>query len=173
MGLWHCMTAALVLGLQRLQMCDMRGAVAASIPLPAGLPLDAASWEQTPLIMCQWVVDLFAVIQQQAAWSAALDARVPQRARHADRPSATDPPSERPIARSGGQGTLGIVRRRWRHGVTKVKPQACACGQAECPDIRPYSTHQVIERPEIQMTVSPLFLGTLLPLQPAGVLVRD
>jgi hypothetical protein len=57
--------------------------------------------------------------------------------------------------------------------VIELKPQACSCGQAEVPDTTPYDTHQVIERPEIQMTVSPLFLGTLLPLQPAGVLVMD
>jgi hypothetical protein len=38
--------------------------------------------------------------------------------------------------------------------VIDVKPQACSWGQAECPDTRPYDTHQVIERPEIQMTVS-------------------
>jgi hypothetical protein len=57
--------------------------------------------------------------------------------------------------------------------VINVKPQACSCGQAECPDTKPYHTHEVIERPEIPMTVSPPFLGTLLPLQVDGVLVRD
>jgi hypothetical protein len=57
--------------------------------------------------------------------------------------------------------------------VIKVKPQTSSCGKAECPDIRPYDTHQIIELPEIPMPVSPLSLGTLLPLQPAGVLVRD
>jgi hypothetical protein len=50
--------------------------VAPSISLPAGLPLDAASWEQTPLVMGQLVVQLLAVIQQQEARIAALEARV-------------------------------------------------------------------------------------------------
>ena len=47
-----------------------------------------------------------------------------------------------------------------------VTPQACSCGQAECPTTRSYDTYYVIYvivRPEIQMTVRPLCLGTLLP----------
>jgi len=47
-----------------------------SLPLPAGLPLDAASWEQTLLMMCQLIVQLLAVIQQQTARIAALEARL-------------------------------------------------------------------------------------------------
>jgi transposase len=35
--------------------------------------------------------------------------------------------------------------------VIEVKPAACACGQTACLDTSPYSTHQVIELPEIQM----------------------
>jgi hypothetical protein len=49
-------------------------------------------------------------------------------------------------------------------GVIDVKLQTCSCGQAECPNTRPYDTHQVVERPQIPMTVSPLCLGTFLPL---------
>jgi hypothetical protein len=50
--------------------------VATSLPLPAGPAVDAASWEQTPLVVRQWVVQLLAVIQQQEARIAALEARV-------------------------------------------------------------------------------------------------
>lgn len=50
--------------------------MASFISLPAGLPLDAASCEQTPLVMGQLVVQLLAVIQQQEARIAALEARV-------------------------------------------------------------------------------------------------
>jgi hypothetical protein len=35
-----------------------------SLPLPEGLPLDAASWEQTPLVVRQLVVHLLVVTQQ-------------------------------------------------------------------------------------------------------------
>ena len=52
--------------------------MAISLPLPAGLALDAASWEQTPLVVRQLVVQLLAVIQQQAARIAALEARLSQ-----------------------------------------------------------------------------------------------
>jgi hypothetical protein len=50
--------------------------VVPSIPLPAGLPLGTASWEQTPLVVRQLVVQLLAVIQQQEARIAALEGRV-------------------------------------------------------------------------------------------------
>ena len=52
--------------------------MAIPIPLPAGLSLDAANWEQTPLVVRQVVVHLLAVIQQQAARIAALEARLSQ-----------------------------------------------------------------------------------------------
>jgi hypothetical protein len=109
MGFWHGLAAALMWGLQRLQMCDMSGVVAASLPLPLGLPLDATRWAQTPLVVCRWVVHLRAVIQHQAVRIAALDARVPPRSCHADLPSSADPPSEQPTARSGGQGSLRVA----------------------------------------------------------------
>src|SRR5262249_49370533 len=95
------MTAALVWGLQRLQMCDMRRAVAASLPLPVELPLEAAGGKQPPLIVCPWATQLRAVTQHQAARIAALDARLGQRSRHADCPH---PPRWR--GRHGCAGTL-------------------------------------------------------------------
>jgi hypothetical protein len=50
--------------------------VAPSLPLPAGLSLDAAHWEQTPLVVRQVVVHRLAVIHQQEARIAALEARM-------------------------------------------------------------------------------------------------
>jgi hypothetical protein len=66
--------------------------VAAALPLPAGLQLDAISWEQTPLVVRQVVVQLLAVIQQQQARIAALEARVYQNSSNSDRPPSSDPP---------------------------------------------------------------------------------
>jgi hypothetical protein len=43
-----------------------------------GLPLDAASGEQIPLVVHQLVVHLLAVIQQQAMRITALEARMSQ-----------------------------------------------------------------------------------------------
>ena len=76
----------------------------ASIPLPAGLPLDAISWEQTPLVVRQVVVHLRAVIQQQEGRIAALEARLSQNSRNSDRPPSSDPPYEKRPARSDHAG---------------------------------------------------------------------
>jgi hypothetical protein len=50
----------------------MRAVVAASLPRPMWLPLDVAGGEQTPLVVCRLVVQLLAVIPQQAVRIAAL-----------------------------------------------------------------------------------------------------
>ena len=63
-----------------------------SLPLPAALPLDHASWEQTPFVVCQVVIYLLAVIQQQQERIAALEARLSQHSRNSDRPPSSDPP---------------------------------------------------------------------------------
>src|SRR5687767_10674482 len=67
-------------------------AVATSLSVPAGLPPDAASWDQTLLVMRQLIIQLLAVIQQQTARIAALEARLSQTSRNSDRPPSSDPP---------------------------------------------------------------------------------
>jgi transposase len=142
------------------------GAVATSIPLPTGLALDAASWEQTPLVVRQLVADLLAVIQQQAGRIAALEARLSQNSSNSDRPPSSDPPYEKRPARSGGKGRPGAKPGHPGHRqallapteVIAVKPESCPCGQTEFSDTVPYYTHQVIELPEIQMTIMHIVL---------------
>jgi transposase len=140
--------------------------VAASIPLPAGLSLDAASWEQTPLVVRQVIVQLLAVIQQQEARIAALEARLSQTSRNSDRPPSSDPPFAKQPTSSPIQGTPGAKLGHRGHRqellapteVIEVTPDVCACGQQEFPATMPYHTHQVIELPEIQMTVTHVVL---------------
>jgi hypothetical protein len=60
------------------------------IPLPAGLPLDAVMWGQTPLVVRQVVVHPLAVIQQQAGRIAALEACLSQHSNNSDRPPSSD-----------------------------------------------------------------------------------
>jgi transposase len=135
--------------------------VATSIPLPAGLPLDSTSWEQTPPVVRQVVVHLLAVIQQQAGRIAALEARLSQNSSNSDRPPSSDPPYAKRPACSGIQGRPGAKPGHPGHRqvllapteVLDVKPEACGCGQREFPETQPYYTHQVIELPEIQMVV--------------------
>jgi transposase len=144
----------------------MRDAVATSLPLPAGLPLDAASWNQTPLVVRQLVVHLLAVIQQQEGRIAALDARVSQNSSNSDRPPSSDPPSAKRTAHPGGQGRPGAKPGHPGHRqallvptkVIEVKPKTCACGQQEFRTTTSYYRHQVIELPEIQMAVTHVVL---------------
>jgi transposase len=140
--------------------------VTATIPLPAGLPLDAISWEQTPPVVRHVVVHLLAVIQQQEGRIAALEARLSQDSRTSDRPPSSDPPYAKQPARSGHQGQPGAKPGHPGHRqallapteVIAVKPESCPCGQTEFSDTAPYYTHQVIELPEIQMAITHVVL---------------
>jgi transposase len=140
--------------------------VATSLPRPAGLPLDATSWDQTPLVVCQLVVSLLAVIQQQQAQIAALEARVSQNSRNSDRPPSSDPPYAKKPASSSTKRTRGAQPGHPGHRQTllepteviEVKPERCPCGQTALPKTYPYYTHQVIELPEIPLVVKHLVL---------------
>jgi transposase len=137
-----------------------------SLPLPAGLSLDAASWTQTPLVVRQLIVQLLAVIQQQTARIAALEAQLSQNSRNSDRPPSADPPCVTRPSSSTTKGTPGAKLGHPGHRqallapteVIEVTPDVCACGQQEFPATMPYHTHQVIELPEIQMAVTHVVL---------------
>ena len=144
-----------------------------SLPLPEGLPLDAASWEQTPLVVRQLVVHLLVVTQQQTeqiqtleARIGALEARLHQRSSNSDRPPSSNPPYEKRPARSGGQGQPGARPGHpgYRQAllapteVVEVMPAACPCAPQEVAATTPYYTQQVIELPEIQMVVTHVVL---------------
>jgi hypothetical protein len=147
--------------------------VAPCISLPVALPFDAATWEQTPRVVCQLAVQLLAMIRQQEARImtleariAALEARLQQRSRNSNHRPSSDPPYKKGPANSGAPGRPGAKPRHPEHrqvllaptDVIEVKPQACTCGQTEFPDTRPYYAHQVIEFPEIQMAVRHIVL---------------
>jgi transposase len=140
--------------------------VVTPIPLPAGLPLEAASWEQTPVVVRQLVVQLLAVLQQQEMRIAALEARVSQNSSNSDRPPSSDPPYEKRTAHSDAPGKPGAKPGHSGHcqallaptQVIEVTPEPCACGQREFSTTTPYYTHQVIELPEIAMQVKHIIL---------------
>jgi transposase len=155
--------------------------VTATIPLPAGLPLDATSWEQTPLVVCQVVVHLLAVIQQQEGRIAALQARLSQNSRNSDRPPSSDPPYAQRTARSGEHGQPGAKRGHPGHRqallvpteIIEVTPEACPCGQRQFPQTTPYYRHQVIELPAIQMSVTHIVLHEAHCPQCGGVIKAE
>jgi transposase len=140
--------------------------VATSLALPAGLPLDVPSWEQTPLVVCQVIVQLLAVIQQQAVRIAQLEARVSQNSSNSDRPPTSDPPFMTTPSSSTTKGTPGAKPGHPGHRqallapieIIEGAPDVCVCGQQEFPATMPYHTHQVIELPEIQMAMTHVVL---------------
>jgi hypothetical protein len=162
--------------------------VAGSLPLPEGLALDAAAWEQTPLVMQHLVGQLLAISQQQAeqlqaleARIADLEARLQQRSHNCDRPPSSDPPYEKRPARASPPGKPGAKPGHRGHQqallapteVIEVKPPACACGQTACLDTNPYYTHQVLELPEIQMSVTHVVLHEAQCPQCGGVIKAE
>jgi transposase len=142
--------------------------VADSLPLPDGLALDTATWEQTPLVVQPLVVQLLAISQQQTgriqaleARMAALEARLPQRSHPSNRPPSAAPPYEKRPTRASPPGKPGAKPGHPGHqpallapteGIA-VKPSACAWGQTACLAPSPDDTPQVLERPEIQRRV--------------------
>jgi transposase len=144
----------------------MSETLVASLPLPAGVPLDAASWEQTPLVARQLILQLLAVIQQQEGRIAALEARLSQHSRTSDRPPSSDPPfatrpsssttKRSPGAKPGHPGHRQVLLAPTE--VIEVMPDVCVCGQKEFPEARAYYTHQVLELPAIQMAVTHVVL---------------
>ena len=137
-----------------------------SQPLPAGLPLDATRWEQTLLMMCQLIVQLLAVIQQQTARIAALEARLSQHSHNSDCPPSSDPPFVTKPSSSPTQGTPGAKPGHPGHRqvlvapteVIEVTPDVCVCEQQEFSATTPYHTHQVIELPEIRVAMTHVVL---------------
>jgi transposase len=140
--------------------------VSTCVPLPAGIPVDGPRWEQTPLVVCQLIMYLLAVIRQQAARITALEAHASQNSRNSGRPPSSDSPYEKRTPRSGTQGQPGAKPGHTGHRqallvpteVLEVTPERCVCGQREFPAPTPYYTHQVIELPEIQMAVTHVVL---------------
>lgn len=116
--------------------------------------------------MRQLVVQLLAVIQQQAARIAALEARMSQNSRNMDRPPSSDPPFVTRPSSSTTQETPGAKPGHPGHRQTlmapteviAVTPEACPCGQTELPETTPYYTRQLIELPDIQMVVKHVVL---------------
>jgi transposase len=147
--------------------------VVASIPWPEGLPLDAASWEQTPPVVQHLVVPLLTVMAPQeerlralAGRMAELAARGQRNSHNSDRPPSSDPPwvnaktpgetKRTPGARPGHPGHRQALLEPT--AVIEVRPAPGPWGQTACPDTSPYDTHQVSELPERTMSVRPVVL---------------
>jgi transposase len=133
-----------------------------SLPVPAGLPLDSASWEQTLLMMRQVIVQRLAVIQQQTVRIAALEARLSQHSRNADRPPSAAPPFvTKPSSSTHTEDSRSEAGTSWTspstvgaYGGHRSDARRLWLWTAGVPRTEAYYTHQVIELPAIQMAVT-------------------
>jgi transposase len=126
-------------------------------PLPDGLDLPAADWQQTPQSVRLLVLTLLKRLE-------ALEARVPQNSSNSSRPPSTDaPPTKRPRrmpaaerrtpgGKPGPPGPQQMLRAP--RATVALFPEVCSCGPAGFADLRPYHTHQGIELPVMRPDVT-------------------
>jgi transposase len=126
-------------------------------PLPEGLPIPAAEWQQTPRSVRLVVLTLLKRLE-------ALEARLRQDSSNSSRPPSTDvplkkrqrrmPAAERrkPGAKPGHPGHPHVLLEPTT--TVSLLPEVCACGQRELAELTPYHTHQVIELPVIYPEVT-------------------
>ena len=129
----------------------------ASAPLPEGLEIPAADWQQTPLSVRLVVLTLLKRLD-------ALEARLHQNSSNSSRPPATDVPSTKRQRRrnaaerrkpGGKSGHGGHTQTLLEPTATmSLFPEACACGHRELSEMSLYHTHQGIELPMIRPEVT-------------------
>jgi transposase len=126
-------------------------------PLPDGLDIAAADWQQTPLHVRRVMLTLLARLE-------ALEARLHQNSSNSSRPPSTDSPAKKRQRR-----TQAAERRKpgGKHGhpghpqvlleptaTVALFPEGCFCGHRGLAELTPYHTHQVIELPVIRPDVT-------------------
>lgn len=129
-------------------MSDVRDPV----PLPEGLDIPAADWQQTPVSVCLVVRTLLTRLE-------ALEARLHQDSSNSSRPPSTDTPATKRQRRmnAADRRKPGAKPGHPRHPQQLLEPtvtmalfpEACSCGQPSFADMMPYYTHQAIELPVI------------------------
>jgi transposase len=126
-------------------------------PLPDGLDIAAADWQQTPLRVRRVMLTLLARLE-------ALEAQLHQNSSNSSRPPSTDSPAKKRQRR-----TQAAERRKpgGKHGhpghpqvlleptaTVALFPEGCSCGHRGLAELTPYHTHQVIELPVIRPDVT-------------------
>jgi transposase len=119
-------------------------------PLPEGLDLPAADWQQTPLSVRLLVLALLKRLET-------LEARLHQTSSNSSRPPSTDAPSTKRQRRMPATERRQPGGKRGHPGHPQVLleptatvalfPEGCACGHRELGELTPYHTPQVIELP--------------------------
>ena len=127
-------------------------------------PFTPQDWEQTPPAVQASLRTVRDELGQLRDRVETLEARLKQHSTTSSQPPSADSPSKKPRRRTtsttprkaGGklgyhghrQGLLAPTR------VVEVGPEPCVCGHTAFAGTSPYSTHQVIELPPIEMEVT-------------------
>ena len=127
------------------------------VPVPVGLEIPPADWQQTPPSVQTLVVALLQRLE-------ALEARLKQDSSTSQRPPSADSPYKKartssgaaPQRKAGGQPGHPGHQQRLLSPTDRcvLTPPQCACGNTALVGSKPYHTHQVIELPPIQMEVT-------------------
>jgi transposase len=128
-----------------------------TVPLPDGLDIAAADWQQTPPHVRRVLLTLLKRLE-------ALEARLHQDSSNSSRPPSTDSPEKKrhrrmpvadrhkPGAKPGHSGHPQTLLEPTAS--VSLFPDACACGQRGLVELTPYHVHQVIELPVIHPEVT-------------------
>jgi transposase len=123
-----------------------------TVPLPNGLDIAAADWQQPPLHVRRVLLTLLTRLE-------ALEARLPQDSSHSSRPPSTDSPLKKRPRRmqpadrrkpGGKPGPPGHPQVLVAPTTTvSLFPPECPCGHQRWVALTPYHPHQVIALPVI------------------------
>ena len=124
--------------------------------LTPSIPLDPEILSRTPPEVIELVLRLLARVEE-------LEARLNQNSSNSNKPPSSDSPfipkKEAPKKVKKPRKRKGTRQQCLRPTeLVELHPQKCSCGCRTFEDQEPYYIHQVIELPEIQATVSHVFL---------------
>ena len=126
-------------------------------------PFSRADWDSTPKPVQEFLVYLTNKIAGLENRILTLESRLNQNSQNSSRPPSSNSPYDKPPAskkkkkRRGGakKGHKGHQQTILEPTEEKViKPESCSCGNNDFPETEPYYTHQEIELPKIEMTVT-------------------
>jgi transposase len=127
-------------------------------------PFTEQDGEQTPPAVQAYLHTLRHGMGELQERVESLEARLHQNSTTSSRPPSSDSPYKKPRRHSGSKGSRKGGGKPGHPGhrqvllaptsVEDLLPESCACGSGELDLIQPYSTHQVIELPPIEMEVT-------------------
>ena len=126
-------------------------------------PFSRADWDSTPKPVQEFLLYLINKMSGLEHRILTLESRLNQNSQNSSRPPSSNSPYDKPPAsknkrkRRGGakKGHKGHQQTMLKPTEEKVlKPESCSCGNSDFPETEPYYTHQEIELPKIEMTVT-------------------